>query len=126
MKIINGQKVNEVAIFNNEKEIQVNISVDAYKDTGTIVRLTTKDIIPYLNNDRGIEVGECIKSSVVSNMSENSQFGTWVFKKPTSGIEILPELKTLIKEEIKEEILIENKVKKKIKIKDEVIENTKE
>ena len=79
---INNQKVDGLLISkNNDNTLSVSVSIKPIKEnTIKEVRITTKDIIAYLMNDKNIDVGECLKSSVVTNTSDSSRFGTWIFK----------------------------------------------
>jgi len=84
MEKVNGHKVNAVLLMKDKEKSQltVNISVESFEETKEHVRITTKDIIPYLLNEKGIEIKSCIQSSVISNTSDDSLFGSWVFELP--------------------------------------------
>lgn len=111
MEKVNGQTVNAVLLTKDKKlnELTVNISVDPFKEMGVFVRLTHKDIILYLQNEKKLNIGDCIQSSVISNTSDESLFGTWIFK--------LPDLDNKNKVEVPLELLSSteelNKTKKK-------------
>ena len=84
MEIINGNKVNGVLITKDKinNTLSINVSVEPFSVTGNAIRLTTKDIIPFLTITKELEIGGCIQSSVISSTSDNSLFGTWVFQLP--------------------------------------------
>lgn len=81
---INGYRVNAVLTTKNiqKNTLTVNVSVDSFKDMGIFVRITHKDIISYLENEKGMKIESCLFSSVISNTSDESLLGTWIFQLP--------------------------------------------
>lgn len=115
MDKINNFDVNVVMISSNNEEntITIDVSVDHFNETQKEIRITTRDILNKLI-EKNIEVGNCIKSSVISNKNNNSLIGTWVFELPkiiSSEIQNVSEIKELENLELTEKQ--EKKRKKK-------------
>jgi len=87
MDKVNGQRVSAVLIMTNKEKslLTVNVSVEPFSEVGKEVRITSKDI-QHLLSEKEMLVCKCIQSSVISNMSDNSLFGTWVFELPVPDV----------------------------------------
>jgi hypothetical protein len=89
MERVNGYNVEKVSIEEDIlKNIIVYIKVKHFLSSGEQIRITTKDILPYLE-EKNIKVRECVISSVISNLHENSLEGTWIFRPLNKLEEIL-------------------------------------
>ncbi len=101
-KVLNGQNVNSILVsFNKEKSIvSISISVEPYSEVNKEIRITNKDINVFLE-EKNIKTIKCIKSSVVSNTSNNSLLGTWEY-------ELIPDEESGKKRTKKEKIVNEH------------------
>ena len=76
METINGQSIESINITELGNDL---ISVDVVLGKSNIKkRLSSRELIPFLREEKKINIESCIKSTVLTSSAEHS--GNWIFK----------------------------------------------